>query len=107
MVVEAFRFPPDFDAAALPVFNTNTLVVELEALEQEYPLTWLYVEKDVDGETAVQVERLVNELSAFLPTTYLLVPREGPRSRFVPVKTPEDLDAAQDELRAVLETTLI
>ncbi len=107
MVVEAFRFPPEFDARALPVFNTNSLIFELDALGADYPLTWLYVEKEVDGVNAVQIERLVNELSAFVPTTYLLVPREGARSRFVPVKTPEDLEAARPQLREVLEATLI
>jgi len=107
MVVEAFRFPRGYDASKLPVFNTNNLVIDLEILERAYPLTWLYVEKDVDGRTAVQLERLVNELSAFVPTTYLLVPREGPRSRFVPVKTPEDLEAARPLLRELLATSLI
>jgi len=106
MVVEGFRFPPGFDAAALPVVNTNSLVIDLDALERRYPLTWLYVEKEVDGRPAVQLERLVNELSAFLPTTYLLVPREGRRSRFVPVKTPEDLERARPQLRELLATAL-
>ena len=46
------------------------------------------------------------ELSAFLPTTYLLVPREGTRSRFVPVKTPEDLERARPLLRELLATPL-
>jgi UTP--glucose-1-phosphate uridylyltransferase len=102
MVVEGFRFPPGFDVSSLPVFNTNSLVVELDALERRYPLTWLYVQKDVDGRPAVQLERLVNELSAFLPTTYLLVPRDGPESRFVPVKTPEDLELARPLLRELV-----
>lgn len=106
MVVEGFRFPPGFDAAALPVFNTNSLVIDVDVLERRYPLTWLYVEKTVDGRPAVQLERLVNELSTFLPTTYLLVPREGPRSRFVPVKTPEDLERARPLLRELLATPL-
>jgi UTP--glucose-1-phosphate uridylyltransferase len=105
-IVEGFRFPADFDTSRLPVFNTNSLVVELDALERRYPLTWLYVEKDVGGRTAIQLERLVNELSAFLPTTYLLVPRDGPRSRFVPVKTPEDLEHARPLLRELLATSL-
>jgi UTP--glucose-1-phosphate uridylyltransferase len=105
-IVEAMRFPPGFDVGSLPVFNTNSLLIELDALERRYPLTWLYVEKAVDGRTAVQLERLVNELSAFLPTTYLLVPREGPRSRFVPVKTPRDLDEARPLLRELLATSL-
>jgi UTP--glucose-1-phosphate uridylyltransferase len=102
MVVEGFRFPPGFDVSSLPVFNTNSLVVELDALERRYPLTWLYVLKDVDGRPAVQLERLVNELSAYLPTTYLLVPRDGPESRFVPVKTPEDLELARPLLRELV-----
>ncbi len=47
----------------------------------------------------------MNELSAFLPTTYLLVPRDGPLSRFVPVKTPEDLEQARPLLRELLATS--
>ena len=105
-IVEGFRFPPGFDPHALPVFNTNSLVVEVDALEERHPLTWFYVEKEVDGRTAVQLERLVNELSAFVPTTFLLVPRDGPRSRFVPVKTPEDLERSRPLLRELLATTL-
>ncbi|HEY3462994.1 MAG TPA: UTP--glucose-1-phosphate uridylyltransferase [Gaiellaceae bacterium] len=105
-IVEGFRFPPDFDPHALPVFNTNSLVVEVDALAERLPLTWLYVEKKVDGRTAVQLERLVNELSAFVPTTFLLVPRRGPRSRFAPVKTPEDLERSRPLLRELLATSL-
>jgi UTP--glucose-1-phosphate uridylyltransferase len=105
-IVEGFRFPPGFDPQTLPVFNTNSLVVEVDALAQQHPLTWLYVEKEVEGRKAVQLERLVNELSAFLPTTYLVVPRHGPRSRFVPVKTPEDLERARPLLRELLATSL-
>jgi UTP--glucose-1-phosphate uridylyltransferase len=105
-IVEGFRFPPGFGPHVLSVFNTNSLVVEVDALEERHPLTWFYVEKEVDGRKAVQLERLVNELSAFLPTTYLLVPRHGPRSRFVPVKTPEDLDRARPLLREMVATPL-
>jgi UTP--glucose-1-phosphate uridylyltransferase len=105
-IVEGFRFPPGFDAHSLPVFNTNSLMVEVDALAERPPLTWFYVEKEVEGGKAVQLERLVNELSAFLPTTYLLVPRHGPYSRFVPVKTPEDLDHARPLLRELLATPL-
>ena len=105
-VVEGFRFPPGFDSHALSIFSTNSLVIEVDALEERHPLTWFYVEKEVDGRKAVQLERLVNELSAFVPTTYLLVPRDGPRSRFVPVKTPEDLERARPLLRELLATPL-
>lgn len=106
IMVEGFRFPPGFDQDSIPVFNTNSLVFDLDALDRELPLTWFYVEKDVGGRVAVQLERLVNELSSFLPTTYLDVPREGPRGRFFPVKTPTDLATMQPKLREMLAVGL-
>jgi UTP--glucose-1-phosphate uridylyltransferase len=101
-LVEGPRFPPTFDQASVPVFNTNTAVVDIDALERDYDLTWLYVRKTVGDRTAVQLERLYNELSAFVPTTYLEVPRRGPLGRFLPIKTPEDLEHAQGDLRELL-----
>ena len=56
----------------------------------------------VDERETVQLERLYHEASAVLPTTYLEVPRRGPRGRFLPIKTPADLDRMQDELRELL-----
>lgn len=104
-LLESPRFPPDFDQEAISVFNVNTLTIELDALEREYDLTWLYVEKDVDGRPAVQLEHLFHELTSFLPTTYLEVPRSGPRGRFFPIKTPEDLEAAREPLRELLASS--
>jgi UTP--glucose-1-phosphate uridylyltransferase len=101
-LLEAPRFPPSFDQELVPVFNTNTAVFDLGALEREYDLTWLYVEKRAEGRLVVQLERVYHEVSAFLPTTYLEVPRRGSRGRFFPIKTPEDLAAAQDDLRELL-----
>jgi UTP--glucose-1-phosphate uridylyltransferase len=101
-LVEGPRFPPGFDQELVPVFNTNTAVVDLDALDRDYDLTWLYVRKSVGGRIAVQLERLYNELSAFLPTTYLEVPRRGARGRFLPIKTPEDLERAQGDLQELL-----
>jgi UTP--glucose-1-phosphate uridylyltransferase len=95
-VIEGFRFPPGFDFSHLPFMNTNTSVLSLEVLEREYPLTWFYVEKRVDGRAAVQLERLVGQLSAFVETAYLGSPRIGPDCRFFPVKTPADLEALRE-----------
>jgi UTP--glucose-1-phosphate uridylyltransferase len=106
-LLEGPRFPPDFDQELVPVFNTNTAVFDLDALDRELDLTWLYVEKEADGRPVVQLERVYHEASAFLPTTYLEVPRRGPRGRFFPIKTPEDLAAAQDDLRELLAASLI
>jgi UTP--glucose-1-phosphate uridylyltransferase len=101
-LVEGPRFPPSFDQRLVPVFNTNTALFDLDALDVDYDLTWLYVLKDVDGRQAVQLERLYHEVSALVPTQYLEVPRRGPRGRFLPIKTPDDLVRAQDDLRELV-----
>lgn len=91
-MVEGFRFPPDFDATRLPFLATNTFVISRRLLEAGHPLSWFYVEKHVDGRAAVQMERLVNELSRFAEATYVATPRGGPSGRFFPIKTREDLE---------------
>jgi UTP--glucose-1-phosphate uridylyltransferase len=106
-IVEGLCFPPEFDHDLVPVFNTNTALFDVAALDREYDLTWLYVEKEVEGRVAVQLERLYHEVSAWLPTTYLEVPRRGPRGRFLPIKTPDDLERARDDLRELLSASPI
>lgn len=101
-LLEGPRFPPSFDQDLVRVFNTNTALFDLDALDREYDLTWLYVRKEVEGRAAVQLERLYHEVSAIVPTTYLEVPRRGPRGRYFPIKTPTDLANAQDDLRELL-----
>ncbi len=90
-IVEAFRFPESFDQDLIPVFNTNTLIFDAEAIDRDFPLSWFAVHKTVDGQPAVQFERLVGQLTAFLDTVFLRVERHGPDARFQPIKTPEDL----------------
>ena len=106
MHVESFRFPPDFDQDSIPVFNCNSFVFDLEALDRDFPLTWFYVAKTVEGRPAVQLERLVNELTSFLPASFVEVPRTGPRGRFFPTKTPADLEESRPELREMLAASL-
>ena len=101
-LLEGPRFPPGFDQGLVPVFNTNTALFALDVLDREHDLTWLYVEKDVGGRAAVQLERVYHEVTRFVPTTYLVVPRRGPRGRFLPIKTPADLERARDDLRELL-----
>lgn len=105
-LVEGPRFPADFDQELTPVFNTNTAVFDIDTLDVDYDLTWLYVEKQVDGRAAVQLERLYHEVSALVETTYLEVPRRGPRGRFSPIKTPADLERAQDDLRELISAPI-
>jgi UTP--glucose-1-phosphate uridylyltransferase len=106
MVIEGFRFPPDFDQDRIQVFNTNSFVFDLDVLDQDYPLSWFYVVRQVDGRSAVQLERLVGELSSFIPATYLEVPRTGPRGRFFPIKTPADLEESRPALREMLAASV-
>jgi UTP--glucose-1-phosphate uridylyltransferase len=105
-LVEGPRFPADFDQTLTPVFNTNTAIFDIDALDVDYDLTWLYVQKEADGRDAVQLERLYHEVSALVPTTYLEVPRRGLRGRFSPIKTPADLERAQDDLRALVSAPI-
>ena len=101
-VLEGPRFPKGFDHGAIAVVNTNTATIDVDVLEQPVELTWLYVEKEVDGTPSVQLEHLYHELASFVPTTYLVVPRRGPRGRFFPIKVPADLERSRDDLRAML-----
>jgi UTP--glucose-1-phosphate uridylyltransferase len=102
-IVESFRFPADFDQDAIPIFNTNTLVLDAAAIDRDFDLTWFAVRKTVDGRPAVQFERLVGELTAFLPSHFLRVERHGPDGRFQPVKDPEELQERRAAIREILE----
>jgi UTP--glucose-1-phosphate uridylyltransferase len=90
-IIEGFRFPAGFDQDSIPVFNTNTFVLDAAAIDRDFELPFYKVEKSVAGKTAVQFERLVGELTAFLPTRFVEVPREGPDGRFLPAKDPDEL----------------
>lgn len=105
-LVEGPRFPGSFDQDLVPVFNTNTALFNLDALDEDYDLSWLYVLKDVEGLQAVQLERLYHEVSAFLPTQYLEVPRRGARGRFLPIKTPADLERSEADLRELISAPI-
>jgi UTP--glucose-1-phosphate uridylyltransferase len=101
-IVESFRFPSDFDQDRIDVFNTNTFVFDAAAIDRDFELTWFAVKKSVDGRDAIQFERLVGELTAFLPASYLRVERVGPDGRFLPAKDPEELAKRQPAIREIL-----
>ena len=101
-VLEEFRLPLGFDPNTVDVFNTNTFLVRAEPLAKE-PLLWTYfeVEKKVEGKPAIQFERLVQEITAHLPSAYVRVPREGVASRFLPVKDYDELARRKPTIREV------
>lgn len=100
-VVEHFRIPDDVDLDQLTLLNTNTFVFTADALDQDFDLTWFVVDKNVDGDTVIQFERLAGELSAFLQTRFIEVPHTGDRSRFLPIKRREDLAENREYLQRV------
>jgi UTP--glucose-1-phosphate uridylyltransferase len=102
-VLEEFRLPRGFDASAVRVFNTNTFLVGATALERSHVRwSWFEVEKKVDDRVAVQFERLLQELTAAIPSAYVRVPRDGAASRFLPVKDKSELDKRRADIRAAL-----
>lgn len=101
-IVEAFRFPLGFAQDGIPVFNTNTFVLDADGIDRDFPLTWFAVKKQVNGQEVVQFERLVGELTAFLPTTFVEVPRDGAASRFEGAKDPDELARRLPVIREIL-----
>lgn len=103
VILEDFRIPPAFDRTGVGVFNTNTFHVDARALlDLDATWTWFTVAKAVDGRTAIQRERLLGELTSHLETRFVHVPRNGPESRFLPVKDHDELARRKPELRAAL-----
>lgn len=111
IIAEHFRLPKGFDADAVPVFNTNTFLVDAKRLlELEMVWTYVEVEKKVGGagepRTAVQFERLLGEITVGIRPTFQHVSRDtegkaAVRSRFLPVKTHEDLEAAKPAIATI------
>jgi len=106
-IVEAFRFPPSFDQSSIPLFNTNTFVFDAEAIDRDFDLTFFRVEKKVGGAKVLQFERLVGQLTAFLPSHFLEVPRSGAQGRFQPVKDPEEMQQRLPEITQILRAKQI
>ena len=101
-VLEEFRIPPSFDPATVRVFNTNVFHFDAPTiLDLDIPWTFFTVKKKLGEQSVVQFERLVNEVTSYLPTAYLHVPRNGVASRFLPVKDNEELALRVPEIFAV------
>jgi UTP--glucose-1-phosphate uridylyltransferase len=107
VVLESFRLPDGFDQDAVTVFNTNTFLADAAALDElDMPWTWFRVEKTVDGRPAIQFERLIGELTSALHSRFLLVPRDGADSRFLPAKNWQELERQRGQIAARLQPLL-
>ena len=104
VIAEHFRLPVGFDGNQVPVFNTNTFIVdarELLALQMEW--TYVRVNKQVGDRQAIQFERLLGELTEGLDTSFVRVPRSGEGSRFMPIKTREDVQVHRALIELLVE----
>jgi UTP--glucose-1-phosphate uridylyltransferase len=95
-LVEGFAFPAEFDQDSIPVFNTASYIFTAEALTKPLDLPWYVVEKKVNGEPVIQFEHLAGDLSRTLSVGLLNVERDD---RFIPVKSQDDVPAAQHLIR--------
>jgi UTP--glucose-1-phosphate uridylyltransferase len=102
IIAEEVRLPAGFDAATMPVFSTNTFLVQASSLAA-LDLKWTYVEveKKVGAQKAVQFERIVNEITTALEPVMLRVPRDGVAARFLPVKDVAELEHRRGEIEAI------
>jgi UTP--glucose-1-phosphate uridylyltransferase len=101
-IVEEFRLPADFDSSQVPFFNTNTFVFDAAAIDRDFDLDWFSVRRKVDGRETIQAERLLGQVTAFLPTQFLTVDRHGRAGRFLPVKDREELQMRMPEILGLL-----
>jgi UTP--glucose-1-phosphate uridylyltransferase len=101
-IVEDFRLPAGFDGQRIPQFNTNTFVLDAREVDRDFALSFFLVRKKVEGREAIQFERLVGQLSAFLSCVCLEVPRGGEDGRFQPAKDPEELERRRPDIERIL-----
>ena len=101
-IVEEFRLPASFDSSQVPFFNTNTFVLDAAAIDRDFDLDWFSVRRKVDGQETIQAERLLGQVTAFLPTQFLAVERHGRDGRFLPVKDREELLMRMPEIQSLL-----
>ena len=105
IIAEEVRLPAGFDPATMPVFSTNTFLVqakELASLDMKW--TYVEVEKKVGAQKAVQFERIVNEITTALEPVMLRVPRDGTAARFLPVKDVAELERRRGEIEVIART---
>jgi UTP--glucose-1-phosphate uridylyltransferase len=102
IITEEFRLPLSFDPTTVPVFNTNTFLVDAAALSS-LSMEWTYVEveKKIGAARAVQFERILGELTAGLEPRFVRVPRAGAASRFLPVKDVPELERRRAEIETI------
>jgi UTP--glucose-1-phosphate uridylyltransferase len=102
VILEEFRIPTTFDPSVVRVFNVNSFAFDAEALAAlHFDWTYFKVEKTVGPRKAIQFERLINEVTFHMDTTYVRVPRLGEGARFLPVKDQAELEERRPEISLI------
>jgi UTP--glucose-1-phosphate uridylyltransferase len=100
-LVEGFRLPQSLKS--IPYFNTNTFIFDASSLQRSFTFTYFPVKKKVEGRDVIQFERIAGELSRFLQTQYICVPRQGKGNRYLPIKDVDELKRRLPEIRQVIK----
>ena len=101
-LLEGIRWPDGLELDGFGYFNTNNIYLSREALSSPPALRLHRVIKEVGGVKVVQREKVLGEVTEFLEASYLVVPDRGGESRFIPVKTPDQLEASLETIRSLL-----
>lgn len=105
VVLEGFRWPEGFDGEGFRFFNTNTFYIDRQILQSPPHLPLHHVRKKVGSIEVIQKERILCEITHFVQARYIVVPDDGDRSRFIPVKDLRELEASSDMIESVLKHT--
>lgn len=102
-ILEGFMVPIE-NRPSLPfVFSSNTFTMNTTAAKACLNLDFHAVRKKSANETLnVQFERVLGDVGLFTELNPLFVERDGEKSRFFPIKTPEDIKRQKVELEALL-----
>ena len=103
-IAEGFQVPeqsrPDGDF----FFSTNTMVLGRSAIEAGPRLPYYVVDKKLpSGQPVVQFEQLLGDLGRVVSIGAVEVTRLGDRSRFIPLKRVEDLEASRHRILEALK----
>jgi UTP--glucose-1-phosphate uridylyltransferase len=102
-VFENIHWPAGLQLEGYRYFNTNTFYLGRAVLSSPPALRLHDVVKEVDGRKVLQREKVLGEISAFVETRFLVVPGEGRNCRFIPVKTPQELEDSRGLIEGVLD----
>jgi len=94
-IVEEFRITGGVDMTKFSWLNTNSMTVDANLTFDEVRWSWHRTKRNVEGKLVVQYERLLQDLTSTFQTSYIASPRH---SRYMPVRTVEDLRTVHDLL---------